>query len=100
MSPMAKMLCICRCHQEAKANYEEARHYARWDEALILSRSPILNALIPVDADDLIEAATALGCKCRDNHITAFSGKPWDFFGTPWTPEKDQDAQADGEGEG
>jgi hypothetical protein len=93
---MAKLLCICRCHQEARANYENARQLLQWDKAMLLSRSEVLNVVLPVDADDPIEAAVAQGCDCLTHHVIALGGPP-DVWGQPWTLEND--SQADGDGE-
>lgn len=82
----AKRYCECRCHQEARANYDAARQFSRWDEAMLLSRSAVLNIVLPVDADDPIEAAVAQGCDCLRYHCPALSHP----YGQPWSPETDQ----------
>lgn len=88
----SKRMCVCYCHQEARGNYIAAKQLMQWELAIQFSRSAVLNCVLPVDADDPIEAAVAQGCDCLQYHCPALS----DLYGTPWTPETDQ---ADGTGE-
>lgn len=84
--------CFCRCHQEARANYDAAvdRHelarqeydanpispwtYRRLSQATadvrFYENVDTVNVVVSADTDDVIEAAAACPC-CLNEHVAA-----------------------------
>lgn len=62
--------CECSCHAEARANYNEACQRKDWPAVLIFSRVETVNVNVPVESDDVIEAAAACAA-CRNMHCNA-----------------------------
>lgn len=63
-----------------------------WAAAIVASSDPLVNALLPVDARDPLEAAAA--CElCKPNHAIALSDRPPTYLPPQdWNP-----TQADGD---
>lgn len=91
---MATWMCQHSCHQQQRGDWESAKQLGMWEAAVIASHDPLINAIVPVDASDPIEAAVACDV-CRHNHTIVFSDEPKKYL-----PPTDWHPQADGEGEG
>lgn len=88
-------LCSCQCHASTRADYEAARQLNNWQAAIIASSDPLVNAIIPVDARDPLEAAAA--CEvCKANHAVALSDAPPPFLPPQdWSPNSDSTGDSD-----
>lgn len=86
-------LCHCRCHSVHRADWHAARQMNDWNTALVASSDPLINANIPVDARDPLEAAAACEA-CRHNHSVALSDNPQP---PPYLPPTNWNPQADGD---
>lgn len=94
--------CICPCHQEARGNYKDAQQRSDYAAVVILSRVATVNTTIPVDSDDVLEAAIA--CRiCLNNHCPALSSiapprtlSEWKDEGFPPPAESVNETEDDG----
>lgn len=91
---------MCSCHNGARGDYKEARNGNDYAAVVLLARVETVNALVPVESADPLEAAVA--CRlCVNNHCEALSSLAQPKQRSEWTdPSFPPPADSVGDGKG